>query len=243
MSGLEIWLNVQTGDIESAREVTDRYPGRVVVGVPTKGFADLAEAVDLVNQMQESGVMVSAGLGDGSADQWARAHALAMQTHPFHLNQVFPAAGFSAGALGAVGARTIVNALIRPGERAGFVRIGTGPQSEALDQPSVSAELAVSMLTEIGLTSVKFFPMQGLERLDHYAAVAAVAGAKGMTMEATGGLTPENLGDVLEVSRRAGVRSLMPHLYSSVKVPGTDLLDFDRVEDAMAVISRYHEAG
>ncbi|MDR6866227.1 2-dehydro-3-deoxy-phosphogluconate aldolase [Microbacterium resistens] len=236
MASPRILLNVQTNDVEGARAVSEAHPGRIVVGVPMKGFADVATAATVVRGMHKAGVLISAGLGDGAADQWERAHGLAVETRPFHLNQVFPAAGYSRGALRAVGAETIVNALVRPGDAPGRVVIGTGIHSEKLRPHPLPVELAVALLKDIGVDSVKFFPMSGLTRLDDYAALVDAAAPAGFMVEATGGLTPENLGAVLRVSIGGGAQRIMPHLYSSVKVPGTDLLDPERVAAAVGVI-------
>jgi 2-dehydro-3-deoxy-phosphogluconate aldolase len=232
-------LNVQTNDVDCAAAANDRYPGRIAVGVPVKGFDTVADAVTVVEAMQRRGVRVSAGLGDGAADQWRRAHDLAVATRPYHLNQVYPAAGYSAGALAAAGATTIVNALLRPGSTVGTVRIGTGPRSTGCEQPDVPVELAVALVHEIGLPSVKFFPMRGLEHLDHYRALAAAAAPHGLMVEPTGGLTPDNLRPVLAATAAAGLTSVMPHLYSSVKLTGTDLLDLAALDRAMAVADEF----
>lgn len=239
MTPMRVILNVQTNDVDCAAAATDRYPGRLAVGVPVKGFAELGDAVAVVAAMQRRGVRVSAGLGDGAADQWRRAHDLAVATRPYHLNQVYPAAGYSAGALAAAGAPTIVNALLRPGGTVGTVRVGTGPVSSGCEQPDVPVELAVALVHEIGLPSVKFFPMRGLEHLDHYRALAAAAAPYGLMVEATGGLSPDNLRQVLAASAAAGLDSVMPHLYSSVKLAGTDLLDFATLDRAMAVVDEF----
>lgn len=235
---MTVLLNIQTNDLDTAAELSRAYPSRVVIGVTAKDFPRLDEGIALVNAMQRQGVRVSVGLGDGAADQWHRALDLARATRPFHLNQVFPAAGLSQRSLTDAGAATLVNGLVRPGDAVGTVCVGTGPASGRHAGETVSADLAADLLLEVGVTSVKLFPLQGLRKLEHLRAVAVVAAERGMTIEPTGGLTPENLGPVLDVCLDAGARSVMPHLYSSLKVPQTGDLDRELVAEAMMIVDQ-----
>lgn len=238
-----ILLNVQTNHLETAVAVSRRYPGRIVIGVTAKDFPDLDEGIALVRRMQDEGVLVSAGLGDGAADQWQRALDLARATSPFHLNQVFPAAALSQRVLADIGARTVVNGLVRPSSTAGAVQLGTGPASSRYTDEPVSAGLAADLLQEVGVTSVKLFPMGGIRQLEQLRAVARETAERGMMIEPTGGLTPENLPAILAACLDAGARRIMPHLYSSVKDPQTQDLDLALVANAMELIERHLEAG
>lgn len=231
-----ILLNVHTTNIQTATEVSRRYPGRIVIGVTTKGFPDLRDGIDLVNRMQENAVLVSAGLGDGAAEQWQRALDLALATKPFHLNQVFPASALSQQLLRDAGAATIVNGLVRPSPVAGHVSIGTGPVSSMHSEESVSAELAADLLREVGVNSVKLFPLRGLQHVDDLRRMAQVAAARDMMIEPTGGLTVQILPEILAVCIDAGATRIMPHLYSSATDPATGDLDHSLIEQAMAVI-------
>lgn len=231
-----ILLNVQTNNIDTATEVSRRYPERIVIGVTAKDFPDLREGIAVVNKMQENGVLISAGLGDGAANQWQRALDLALATKPFHLNQVFSAAALSQKALRNVGAATLVNGLIRPSSRIGAVCVGTGPESCNHALEGVSTELAVDLLHEVGVDSVKFFPLHGLKHIDELQQVATVATSRGMMIEPTGGLTVEMLPEILKACSSTGEERIMPHLYSSVKNPKTGDLDFSLIADAIAII-------
>ena len=55
----KILLNVQTNNVDTAIEVSERYPGRIVIGVTAKDFRDLRDGIAVVNKMQEMGVLVS----------------------------------------------------------------------------------------------------------------------------------------------------------------------------------------
>jgi 2-dehydro-3-deoxy-phosphogluconate aldolase len=239
----KILLNVQTNNVDTAIEVSGRYPGRIVIGVTAKDFPDLRDGIAIVNKMQERGVLVSAGLGDGAANQWKRALELALATKPFHLNQVFPASALSRMALRDAGAVTIVNGLVRPSSKGGEVCIGTGPESGDYASEGVSTQLAVALLHEMSVDSVKLFPMNGLTHIDALREVAMVATSRGMMIEPTGGLTVAMLPEILKACSFTGEEKIMPHLYSSVKNPATGDLDLSLIADAMAMIDEHLRVG
>ncbi|SIB42618.1 Protein of uncharacterised function (DUF1341) [Mycobacteroides abscessus subsp. abscessus] len=60
--------------------------------------------------------------------------------------------------------RTLVNALIEPSGTPGEVYISTGPNSSDFKE-KISCEMAANMLAEIGVDSVKFYPINGDKRL------------------------------------------------------------------------------
>lgn len=239
----QILLNVQTDSLRTAVILPQMYPNRIIIGVTAQRFPALDEGIALIRQTQENGVLVSAGLGDGAADQWQRALDLALATRPFHLNHVFPAAALSRRALKDAGAAAIVNGLIKPSGVTGAVRIGTRPLSASHGDETVSAELAINLLHEVGVETVKFFPLRGLRHLDELARVAEVAVSRNMMIEPTGGLTPKNLPSILETCIGAGARRIMPHLYTSVEDPRTRDLDLGLVGNPMATIDRAQQLG
>lgn len=232
-------LNVQASTVDSAAAAAERYGDQVIIGVVARDFADPADGAAHIQTLQARGVQVSAGLGDGAAGQWERALEMAVRARPFHLNQVFPAAALSQRVLRRAGAPTVVNALVRPTGTPGIVTVATGPVSERARDGRLPVGTALDMLTEVGVRSVKFFPVQGASRLTELRAVAAAAAERGMALEPTGGITPENLPDVLTACLDAGVIRLMPHLYGSVKDAVTKDLCPDRLAAAMTVIHRF----
>lgn len=236
------WLNLQTSDVSVASVLSKRFAGRIVVGVPARDFPRLQDGIALIEALHHNGVLVSAGLGDGAATEWSRALDLGLATRPFHLNQVFPAAALSQRVLGDAGALTVVNALVTPVSRPGFVAIGTGPRSSGQPGGEVPTDVALDMLVEVGVTSVKLFPLGGVRHLGSLADVAAAAAARDMMVEPTGGLTVHNLPAVLQTCVRAGAPRVMPHLYSSLK-SSTGALDLDLVDAAMAVLDRFERQG
>jgi 2-dehydro-3-deoxy-phosphogluconate aldolase len=232
-------LNVQASTVDGAVAASDRYGDRVIVGVVARDFTDPADGAAHIQALQARGVNVSAGLGDGAADQWERALEMAVLARPFHLNQVFPAAALSQRALRLAGAPTVVNALVRPTGTAGTVTVATGPVSERAGEGRLPVGAALDMLAETGVRSVKLFPVEGAARLAELRAVAAAVAERDMALEPTGGITPGNLSDVLTVCLDAGATRLMPHLYGSVKDPATGDLCPDRLAAAMTVIDRF----
>ena len=108
---------------------------------------------------------------------------------------------------------------------------------------SVSTELAVALLHEMSVDSVKLFPLHGLTYIDELREVAMVATSRGMMVEPTGGLTIAMLPEILKACSFTGEERIMPHLYSSVKNPTTGDLDFSLIADAMAIIDDHLRVG
>lgn len=238
-SSQRIVLNVHAASRDAAVAVAHSYGCRVLVGVVARDFVSGAEGAAHIRALQENGVTVSAGLGDGAASEWERALQMALLSRPAHLNQVFPAAALSQRALSTIGATTVVNALVRPTGVAGRVQVTTGPQSQAHDDGILPVDAALDMLLEVGVRSVKLFPIQGESRLEEVATVAHAAAARNMMFEPTGGITPANLAAVVRSCLDAGIDTLMPHLYGSMKDPVTRELSLGLLEKAMSVICRF----
>lgn len=215
MSTIE--LNVLAKDLDNAVAVTKAAPGNVYVAVLTKNFDTVDAAVAQVNAYTAAGVRVSVGLGAGDPAMWRRVADVAVATLPAHVNQVFPAAGLTLGALQVAGAaNTWLNALITPGSRPGLVRVGTGPASSGCDG-EVSVEQAAAMVAEVGVHSVKFYPIGGVAQLDHVTAMARAAVAAGVPIfEPTGGIDVENFEAVVTTCLEAGATHVVPHIYTSI---------------------------
>ncbi|HMQ65485.1 MAG TPA: KDGP aldolase [Arachnia sp.] len=103
-----------------------------------------------------------------------------------------------------------------PGSRPGLVRVGTGPNSVAFDG-EVSAEQAAAMVAEVGVASVKFYPIGGVSQLDHLAAMVRASVAAGVPIfEPTGGIDVENFDAVVSTCLEAGAKHVVPHVYTSI---------------------------
>lgn len=233
-----VLINIQCSNFDDALQAAKRFPG-TLVGVMAKSYACLQQGIDFAHQLRNAGIMVSAGLGDGCPGQWERALQLALGAKTEHLNQVFPAAALSQKALEQAGVDTCVNALIRPSGRPGLVNISTGPLSEQSAEAVVPAETAAAMLSEVGVRSLKFFPMWGIKALPEAIALAKAAARYNMILEPTGGLTPENVGPIVAALLDAGATHIIPHLYGSLKDTATGGLDMGKFEKALAAIETH----
>jgi len=165
---------------------------------------------------------------------------IASYTDPGHVNQVFPAAGYTRGLLeGRNCHHTIVNALISPTGMGGKVKINTGLHSQINDGDEVDIATALLMLKDIGLNSVKFFNMRGLVYLEELRAVATACQQIGIEMiEPTGGLNPENVGEIVDVCLSAGVKHVMPHIYSSIIDKSTGCTKPESVAEILQTIKQ-----
>lgn len=233
MSGQPVALNVEPATVADAR-LTLGHEFPIVAGVMARRFASTAEGVAHTLQLAEAGILVSIGLGDGAADQWDRALDLALATRPAHLNQVFPAAGLSQRSLDDAGAPTLVNALVAP-SRPGRVVVTTGPRSNQ-HSGELPVPAALDMLIEVGVRSVKLFPVEGLHRLEDIVAVAHAAAARDMLLEPTGGIAPNDLPPMLDAVLATGCH-VMPHLYGSVK-DQAGALSQERMEHAVSAVAK-----
>ena len=224
----KIELNVLARDLDNAVAVTRAAAGNVYVAVLTKNFDTVEAAVEQVNAYTAAGVRASVGLGAGDPAMWRRVADVAVATLPAHVNQVFPAAGLTLGALQVAGATdTWLNALIAPGSRPGLVRVGTGPVSAGCEG-EVSVEQAAAMVAEVGVHSVKFYPIGGVSQLDHLTAMVRAAVAAGVPIfEPTGGIDMANFDAVVSTCLEAGATHVVPHVYTSIveKESGNTLPD------------------
>ncbi|GAA3410142.1 KDGP aldolase [Paenibacillus hodogayensis] len=223
-----VGLNVLAKDVDNARTITDAAPGKVMIGVTVKPFATVEAAVEHIEALHAAGVQVSVGLGAGDPTQWDKVVQVAVRTKPVHVNQVFPAAGYTLGALKQAGASdTIVNALIQPAGEPGKVIVTTGPASR--DYAGVlSCDAAAALLADIGVHSVKLFPIEGTKRLDEVAAMVKAAVARGITMfEPTGGIDTETIAPIVQVCADNGAERIVPHIYTSIVDPATGLTRLD----------------
>jgi len=229
VSNPKIQLNVLAKDADNAKHIVEAAKGNVYVGLMVKNFASVEAAVATVHEFQQADVPVSVGLGAADPTMWEKVVQVAVQTKPAHVNQVFPAAGYTLGALQSVGSgHSIVNAVITPSGTPGRVIITTGPQSESLKE-TVSCDAAAAMLAEIGVHSVKFYPIGGTAHLDEVAAmVKAAAKHQIKIFEPTGGIDIHTIGKIIEVCAENGAEQIIPHVYTSIIDKATGLT---RIED------------
>jgi uncharacterized protein (TIGR03581 family) len=210
-----VCLNVLAGSKDNARDIYDAAQGHVLVGVLSKNYADVATAVA---DMKEYAALIenalSVGLGAGDPRQSLMVSQISQQVQPQHVNQVFTGVGTSRALLGQND--SVVNGLISPTGKVGWVKINTGPLSASQTDAIVPVETAIALLKDMGGSSVKYFPMGGLQTRDEFAAVARACAEHDFWLEPTGGIDLENFEPIMEIALEAGVSKIIPHIYSSI---------------------------
>ncbi|MGL5951580.1 MAG: KDGP aldolase, partial [Providencia rustigianii] len=92
----------------------------------------------------------------------------------------------------------------------------TGPLSSQAPDGIVPIETAIMMLKDMGADSVKFFNMQGLKHIEEYTAIAKACAKFDFSLEPTGGIDLDNFTEILQIALDAGVKKIIPHIYSSI---------------------------
>lgn len=210
-----VCLNVLAGSKDNARDIYDAAQGHVLVGVLSKNYPDVPTAVA---DMKEYAALIenalSVGLGAGDPRQSLMVSQISGQIQPQHVNQVFTGVGTSRALLGQND--SVVNGLISPTGKVGWVKISTGPLSCTAADAIVPVETAIALLKDMGGSSVKYFPMGGLKTRDEFAAVARACAEHDFGLEPTGGIDLENFEPIMEIALEAGVSKIIPHIYSSI---------------------------
>ncbi|PXW20037.1 2-dehydro-3-deoxy-phosphogluconate aldolase [Pantoea sp. JKS000250] len=228
-----ICLNVLAGSKENARAIWQAAEGHVLVGVLSKNYASNDAAIA---DMREYAALIdnalSVGLGAGDPNQSQMVSEISAVLQPQHVNQVFTGVATSRALLGQ--SQTIVNGLISPTGTPGQVKISTGPRSAKQQDGIVPIETAIAMLQDMGGSSVKYFPMGGLQVVDEYRAVAEACAKLDFWLEPTGGIDLENFGEIVRIALESGVSKVIPHVYSSIidKASGET-----RIEDVQQLLT------
>jgi len=210
-----VCLNVLAGSKDNARDIYDAAQGHVLVGVLSKNYADVPSAVaDMKEYASLIENALSVGLGAGDPRQSLMVSLISQQVQPQHVNQVFTGVGTSRALLGQNA--SVVNGLISPTGKVGWVKINTGPLSASQPDAIVPVETAIALLKDMGGSSVKYFPMGGLKTRDEFAAVARACAEHDFWLEPTGGIDLENFEPIMEIALEAGVSKIIPHIYSSI---------------------------
>ncbi|MEY0231363.1 2-dehydro-3-deoxy-phosphogluconate aldolase [Providencia manganoxydans] len=210
-----VCLNVLAGSHQNAKDIYQAAETYVVVGVLSKNYPDLDSAIaDMRIYAQETDNALSVGLGAGDPNQSTMVSLISKEIQPQHVNQVFTGAPISRALLGQD--ETFVNALVSPSGTVGMVKISTGPLSSQSPEGIVPVETAIMMLKDMGASSIKFFNMKGLTYIEEYEAVAQACAKYDFSLEPTGGIDLENFPQILQIALDAGVKKIIPHIYSSI---------------------------
>ena len=85
---------------------------------------------------------------------------------------------------------------------------------------------------------MKYFPMGGLKCREEYEAVAKACAEHDFNLEPTGGIDLDNFREILLIAVNAGVKKVIPHVYSSIIDKETGLT---KVEDVKALYAMIQE--
>ena len=210
-----ICLNVLANSVGNAKECYEAAEGHVVLGVLSKNYAtDEAAIEDMKRYQAATNNALSVGLGAGDPNQSQMVSRLSKVLQPQHVNQVFTGVGTSRALLGQN--ETVINGLVSPTGTPGMVNIATGPLSSQVAPGVVLIETAIALLKDMGGSSIKFFNMKGLAHLEEYKVVAEACAANDFYLEPTGGIDLDNFAEILQIAVDAGVKKIIPHVYSSI---------------------------
>ncbi|MFV0247109.1 MAG: 2-dehydro-3-deoxy-phosphogluconate aldolase [Mycoplasmatales bacterium] len=230
-------LNCLAKDENNARDIFDICDGNVLIGVLSKNYDSVKEAVEAMksysNKIENA---VSVGLGAGDPNQCYMVNEILRDFKPQHVNQVFSAVN---GARSNVQNNdTFINSLVSPSGKVGFVKISTGPlTSKAPEETIVDINTAISFIKEMGGSSIKFFPMKGLETVEEYKSVCKACAENDLSIEPTGGITKDNFEEICQIAFDAGVKHIIPHVYSSI-IDEDGNTNLEDVKELYAIIKK-----
>lgn len=234
-------FNVLAKNADNAKEIWEAAEGYAVMGIVLKDYSSMEAAYEAASDIKKIAGMVSVGLGGGDPSQWRRVVEVALRLDPGHVNQVFPATGYTIGALQARGFEgNVVNALVGPSGTPGQVVLSTGPLSEKAPQKAtVMCDVAFRMIKEIGGVAVKAFPIEGDKRLGELAAIAKATKEAGLPiLEPTGGITLGNVERLLRACIEEGPEMVIPHVHSSIIDKETGRTDPGKVAELVKIGKR-----
>ncbi|GLC87303.1 2-dehydro-3-deoxy-phosphogluconate aldolase [Lysinibacillus piscis] len=235
-------LNVLANSVDNAKEVFEAAEGYVLVGVLSKDYPTVEQAVSAMKQYgQAIDEAVSIGLGAGDNRQAAVVAEIAKHYAGSHINQVFPAVGATRANLGAKD--SWINSLVSPTGRVGYVNISTGPISAAQSEHAiVPIKTAIALVRDMGGNALKYFPMQGLKYEEEFRAVAQACGEEGFALEPTGGIDKDNFEEIVRIALEANVPQIIPHVYSSIIDKETGKTNVRDVQELLATVKRLVDA-
>lgn len=208
-------LNVLANSVENAKACYEAAQGHVVLGVLSKNYdTDEAAIADMQRYIEATDNALSVGLGAGDPNQSAMVARLSKVLQPQHVNQVFTGVGASRALLRQDD--TIINGLVSPTGTVGMVNLATGPLSSQAPAAIVPIETAIALLKDMGGSSIKFFNMKGLDHIEEYKVVAKACAENDFYLEPTGGIDLENFQEIVQIAVDAGVKKIIPHVYSSI---------------------------
>ncbi|UFT98683.1 KDGP aldolase family protein [Radiobacillus kanasensis] len=231
-------LNVLANSIQNAKEVFEAAEGYVLVGVLSKNYRTVEEAVLAMKEYgKEIDDAVSIGLGSGDSRQASVVAEIAAHYAGTHINQVFPSVGATRANLGEK--ESWINSLVSPTGKVGYVNISTGAISSSTRETAVvHVKAAISLVRDMGGNALKYFPMNGLECENEFRAVAQACGEEQFALEPTGGIDLENFEAILQIGIDANVPIMIPHVYSSIINKQTGETNIEDVRSLLQIMKR-----
>jgi 2-dehydro-3-deoxy-phosphogluconate aldolase len=201
-------FNFLAKDKQNALEIIEAGQGYIVPGIVSSDFENIQDGIKKVEELKEVAPIVSIGLGDnGNPANWDKVLEIAAGSNPGHINQPFEKSSFSHGYLQAKGIDQMVNGLVAPTGRVGYIKV-SGLEVKVEDL----VELAIGM----GINSIKFMPLKGTVHLEELAYLCKVAAEKGITsVEPAGGISSENIVEIVNAVKNTGLSLFMPHIFGS----------------------------
>ena len=232
-----ICLNVLANSVENAKDCYEAAEEHVVLGVLSKKYTTDEAAIENMKKYQQAtNNALSVGLGAGDPNQSQMVSRISAVLQPQHVNQVFTGVGTSRALLGQTD--TVINGLVSPTGKVGYVNIATGPLSSQAPAGMVPIETAIRLLQDMGGSSIKYFPMKGLAHREEYVAVAKACAAADFYLEPTGGIDLNNFEEIVQLAVDAGVKKIIPHVYSSIIDPVTGDTRVEDVQTLLAMMKR-----
>lgn len=241
MEGLKFYkdrvcLNCLTNSVENAKELYEATEGHVALGLLSADYPDVESAIEDMKKYQpEVDNCISVGLGAGNPGQWKAVAEISAAIRPKHINQTFTAGGYTRALAGEY---PFMNSMVAPSGTPGMVKISTGPIAKDMEPAIVPVSSAIAMAKEQGANSLKFFPMGGLKCKEELIEVAKACAENDFYLEPTGGIDLGNFKEILTIIVDAGVKKIIPHVYSSIIDKETGAT---RVEDVKALYAMIRE--
>jgi 2-dehydro-3-deoxy-phosphogluconate aldolase len=201
-------FNFLAKDQENAKEIIEAGEGYIVPGIVSSDFEKIEEGIRKVEELKEVSPIVSIGLGDnGNPANWDKVLEIAEGSNPGHINQPFEKSSYSRGYLQAKGLDQIVNGLVAPAGKVGYVKVAG---------MEIKVENLVDLALSMGINSIKFMPLKGTTHLEELVYLCEIAAEKGITaIEPAGGISVENIAVIVDAVRGTGIPVFMPHIFGS----------------------------
>jgi len=204
-------LNFLAGDQQNAEAIMEAGGGCVVPGIVASDYDHIGDAVDKVAELKRASDVISVGLGDGgNPHNWNKALQISKKSSAGHLNQPYPYASYSKGALEQEGSMQLINGLVIPSGQRGYVRL---PFSDKLYNTRTTIEMA----SIIGIDSIKVMPIRGMEHLEEFIDITKLAAEFGIRgVEPAGGIHVGNIRSLCQAVSSVDIEFVMPHIFGSV---------------------------